>query len=164
MLFSREDQLTIPPSWTSWSSATMRMMLLGLALGSAHLTQQVSSAARSVTSVRAAGGPLCRVPVAPDSLIRPAIRPSQHWACSKPHTPLFGWTSVSFPGQGEDGLFEWVCAGWTEKHTHTHTRSLRKWSRVLAIIWSDRVGGVKTENTLYNIDFIELLYNSLIRN
>lgn len=72
----KEDQLTIPPSWTSWSSATIRMMLLGLTLGSAHLTQQVRSAESSARSVRAAECPLCRLPVAPDPLTRPSIRAS----------------------------------------------------------------------------------------
>lgn len=64
--------LTIPPSRTSWSSATMRTMLLGLApLGSAaHLTQQVSSADSSVT---AAAWLLCGETVAPCPLLRPAM-------------------------------------------------------------------------------------------
>lgn len=99
----REVQLTIPPSWTSWSSARMRMMLLGLGLGSAHLTQQVSS---SVSSVRAAGcPPLSRAPVAPARLLRPAIRPPQHRASCNKHNNQRCWSEVSFPLQGE-GVFE----------------------------------------------------------
>lgn len=113
---SGEDQLTIPPSWTSWSSATMRMMLLGLTLGSAHLTQQVRSTETSARSAAAAECPLCRLPVAPDPLTRPAIRPLQQRACSFTVSDTHRCSAEAHFRflLKDNGLSEWVCAGWTD--------------------------------------------------
>lgn len=68
--------LTSPPSRTSWSSVTIRTMLLAFALVSSHLPRQVSSADSS--TVTAAEAPLRRLVDAPVLILWTAIGSPRH--------------------------------------------------------------------------------------
>lgn len=137
--------LTSPPSRTSWSSVTIRTMLLGLLLGSAHLTRQVSSAGSS-RSVTAAEAPLRRLLATPVPIVSAAIGPPQH---HRAHTNTRGdkrtHTAV--------GL---CLAPVEEKLTHAvHTR----FEEVKSIIWSQRRRSDGSEHGV-PFKFTQLLNNS----
>lgn len=141
-----KGRLTVPPSRTSWSSVTIRMMLLGLAAASAHLTQQVSSAKR----VTAARCPPRRLPVDPGALIGPAIRASARlWEHTHTHmhthTHAQRCSAESFDScpVEEGGLSEWVCSVNRIAHEYTHWRGTGGFEEVDCSCWGsyDHISG-----------------------
>lgn len=145
LLFFSLCPLTSPPSRTSWSSVTIRTMLLAFALVSAHLTRQVSSAASSTAA--AAEAPLRRLVEAPVLVFWTAIGSTSAPPDTHKHTHAHSCLAALDPGEGNAVA---RC---------THTQSLRKWS------WSyDQRGGVSggSEHRV-QIRFTQLLYNSFIK-
>lgn len=126
LYISRVNSLTIPPNWTSWSSTSTRIMLLGLSL-SAHLTPQVSSADSSVTRDKAeCPPPLCGLLVAPALILRSAIETLQRraWCYTKPPLPF---SSFAFLHRGRLAV-KWAWCGWTG-----HTGSFKVWGSGLRV-------------------------------
>lgn len=107
--------LTSPPSTTSWSSVTMRTMLLAFALDSAHLTRQMSSA--DISTVTAAEAPLRRLVEAPVLIFWTAIGSPEH---QRTHAQALGceWTQ------------------WRKRCRTLETHA--EFEEVKLIIWSER--------------------------
>lgn len=83
VVIQQEELLTMPPSKASWSSATIKTMLLSLLRGSAHLTRQVSNVKSSATATRCS--PLRLLAHHPGKLVRPSIGASDEPRLTRSH-------------------------------------------------------------------------------
>lgn len=137
-----KEQLTIPPSRASWSSATIRTMLLSLPRASAHLMQQVSNVKSSATPARFS--PFRLRPHHPGEIVGPSIGACEEQGLTRSHAHRHKLargptkTQFQFPFWGRSSAR--VSVQWTEQRSRDKHAVVR-FEEVQLVIWSEEWAG-----------------------
>lgn len=154
-----KEQLTIPPSRASWSSATIRTMLLSLPRASAHLMQQVSNVKSSATPARFS--PFRLRPHHPGEIVGPSIGACEEQGLTRSHAHRHKLargptkTQFQFPFWGRSSAR--VSVQWTEQRSRDKHAVVR-FEEVQLVIWSEEWAGSRLRTSCSWRDHFARLY------